>query len=109
MLTDELFEITFDEFNEWISKDDEVHSFLMEFFDMQTRYNAMKAFIKYLSEFELIFDKNKQDDYVSKNKIPTRRANILMKASHVLFSRDDICEPEMNCVRNVAITNSFVK
>jgi len=30
----------------------------MEFFEIQTRYNAMKVYVKFLAEFEEIFDKN---------------------------------------------------
>jgi hypothetical protein len=103
VLSDEFIEITFEEFSDWVSKSDEVHSFLMEFFDMQTRYNAMKSFIKYLSEFELVFDVHKQEnnDQV-KMKTFTRKSNLLFKASNMLFSKDDVTiEPELNIVRNL--------
>lgn len=54
---DEDFSLTFSDFSTWISKNDEVHCFLVEFFDIQTKDNAMKTFLKYLVEFESIFDK----------------------------------------------------
>jgi hypothetical protein len=89
VFTDEYFELTFEEFGEWVSKNDEVHSFLMEFFELQTRYNAMKAYIKYLSEFEYIFDSNKIDDEAIKAKKLPRKSNIFDKSNFMLFSKEE--------------------
>jgi Mor family transcriptional regulator len=78
VLSDEYFEISYEEFYEWISKNDEVQAFLMEFFDIQTRYNAMKAYIKYLSEFENIFDSHVNEEKNDKNnKNFTRKSNMI--------------------------------
>ena len=54
---DDEFSLSFSDFSSWISQNDEVHEFLVEFFDIQTKDNAMKVFLKYLVEFESIFDK----------------------------------------------------
>ena len=54
---DDEFSLSFSDFSTWISQNDEVHEFLVEFFDIQTKDNAMKVFLKYLVEFESIFDK----------------------------------------------------
>lgn len=60
------FEINFNEFHDWVNGDDEIQYFLIEIFDIQTRYHAMKAYLKYLSDFEKIFDENIKHDIDSK-------------------------------------------
>jgi hypothetical protein len=90
VLSDEYFEIAYEDFFEWVSKNDEVHSFLMEFFDIQTRYNALKAYIKYLSEFELIFDSQQIDDEALKGKKDYSKKNIFDKSNFMLFSKDEV-------------------
>ncbi len=95
VFTDEYYELAFGEFEEWISKNDEVQSFIMEFFDLQTRYNAMKTYIQYLSEFEYIFDSNKLNDPKIMKKMPLRKSSILDKTTFMLFSKEDINLNEM--------------
>ena len=103
VLIDEFFELPYEDFNDWVSKNDEVHAFLMEFFDIQTRYNAMKAYIKYLSEFEMIFDANvnKEREFASPNKEFTRKGNIFDKSSFMLFSKEEGGHSESNSVCSV--------
>jgi Ca2+-binding EF-hand superfamily protein len=98
VLNDDFFELDYDEFYEWMSKNDEVQSFLMEFFEIQTRYNAMKAYIKFLSEFEAIFDSNviHEDQFnLGKNK-NIKRKSIIEAVSNDLFSKDEIISPDDN-------------
>ncbi len=88
VLSDEYFEIEYEEFFEWVGKNEEVHNFLMEFFEMQTRYNAMKSYIKYITEFELIFEANKIEDERKKREI-LKKYVVNDKLNYMLFSRDE--------------------
>jgi len=96
VFTDEYYELSYEEFEEWVAKNDEVHSFLMEFFDLQTRYNAMKAYIKYLSEFEFIYDSHKLNDTKNTKKGLVRKNSLLEKNSFSLFSREEVNSTEFN-------------
>jgi hypothetical protein len=60
----------------------------MEFFEIQTRFNAMKAYIKYLSEFENIFDKLKLDEEAMKAKKDLIRKGNINKSTYMPFSYD---------------------
>ncbi len=89
-LTDDYYEIEYEEYYEWVEKNDEVHEFLMEFFDIQTRYNAMKVFVKYLAEFELIFDNNKVEiEELKSNKALYKKLNLLGMSKFMVFSKDE--------------------
>lgn len=99
VFTDEYYELSYEEFEEWIAKNDEVHSFLMEFFDLQTRYNAMKAYIKYLSEFEFIFDSKKTCDQIVLKKCLQRKNSLLDRSSFSLFSKDEVNPSDITEVR----------
>jgi hypothetical protein len=95
VFTDEYYELSYEEFEEWIAKNDEVHSFLLEFFDLQTRYNAMKAYIKYLSEFEFIFDKHKNNAPQFTKKSTFEKSSLYENKSISIFSKEDIDPSEM--------------
>jgi hypothetical protein len=82
-----------------VEKNDEVHEFLMEFFDIQTRYNAMKVFVKYLSEFEAIFDKNKVEiDQLKSNKALYKKLNLFGFSKFMVFSKDESNQSHMTSV-----------
>lgn len=93
ILMDDYFELPFDNFIDWIKKSHEVQGFLIEFFDIQTKENAMKAFLKYFVEFQNIFDVNsvKEPFPVRKNQKPNYLLSLeedpsnieLMKRCHV--------------------------
>jgi hypothetical protein len=100
VFTDEYYELSYEEFEEWVAKNDEVHSFLMEFFDLQTRYNAMKAYIKYLSEFEFIYDSHKLNETKNTKKGLMRKNSLLEKSSFSLFSREVVNSTEFTEVIN---------
>ena len=100
VFTDEYYELSYEEFEEWVAKNDEVHSFLMEFFDLQTRYNAMKAYIKYLSEFEFIYDSHKLNETKNTKKGFMRKNSLLEKGSFSLFSREVVNSTEFTEVIN---------
>ncbi len=93
VLTDEYFEVDYEEFYEWVGKNDEVHGFLMEFFEIQTRYNAMKSYIKYIAEFELIFETHKIEDEKKKKEI-VKKYVINDRSNYMLFSKDDTYSSE---------------
>lgn len=95
VFTDEYYELSYEEFEEWIAKNDEVHCFLLEFFDLQTRYNAMKAYIKYLSEFEFIFDKNKKNVTQFSTKNNLEKSSLYENKTISIFSKEDIDPSEM--------------
>lgn len=62
----------------------------MEFFEIQTRHNAMKAYIKYLTEFEIIFEKCRNSELeakLSKSGL-NRRTSILTNVVSLPFSGD---------------------
>ncbi len=83
------FELEYDEFFEWMSKNDQVQAFLLEFFEIQTRHSAMLSYINFLNEFERIFDDNKlQDEDFKPTKHEDKRRNIFDKVSNDLFSKD---------------------
>ncbi len=99
-LSDEYYEIEYEEFYEWVCKNDEVHEFLMEFFEIQTRYNAMKVFVKYLSEFELIFDSNKVDlEELKSNKALHKKLNLFGISKYMFFSKEDASTSHLTSVK----------
>ena len=79
---DQNFKISFPEFSKFISKDSEIQNFLIEFFDIQTRDNAMKVFYKYYVQFESIFSQYATDEKKQKcqiSKIISSVGNLLQK------------------------------
>ena len=48
-LYNEDFEINFEDFYDFVSGEEEIQNFLIENFDIQTRFHAMKSYIKYLN------------------------------------------------------------
>jgi hypothetical protein len=95
-LIDEYFELDYELFYEWVIKSDEVHQFLMEYFDIQTRYNAMKIYCVYLAEFELIFDCNKLDDERVKKEVLKKYKDD--KSVFMYFSKDQTYSTETTTV-----------
>lgn len=89
------FELDFEEFYDWVNGDEEIQHFLIENFDIQTRYHAMKSYLKYLSEFEKLFDRNVEttmDSKLLKNLHKKSKAKVNMP-----FSKD-ITDVEANLV-----------
>lgn len=50
--------INFENFYEFINGEDDIQNFLIDNFDIQTRFHAVNSYLKYFYEFEKIFDIN---------------------------------------------------
>jgi hypothetical protein len=87
--------LLYEEYYDWLASNDEVQAFLIEFFDIQTRFNAIKVYVKYLAEFEMIFDNQEKkvdlpkSSVLNSKKLPFQRKNsIQSKITLNTFSKD---------------------
>lgn len=87
ILMDDYFELRFEDFCDWVKKNNEVQNFLIEFFDIQTKENAMKAFLKYFVEFQNIFDVN-----IVKETLPVQKTR---KTQYFISLEEDPVNSEL--------------